>query len=149
MNHASFATCARHNGTYLSVTVPKRFVGQRMRASYHAGIVLINLTESEKCPVVIASNKISNGGGAFIRFGTKWVMGCPKFKTKQEVNFDGEKFAIHLFQQPLVFDYSDTKHNFATANHSITFLNKFAEENGYEFEIRAGKLSLVRTERIG
>ena len=154
MNPTKFNTTVRFDGKYLRATLPSALQGRRFEAYYSEGTLIIAINQDGKGTKAYKSGT-EDKQSAYVQFGQVWVKGCPQFKLKTEVEWDGRQFQLDVRQASAATAISDQNNSRApvkksdTAAASVAFLNKFSEENGYEFEIKAGKLSLVRVERIG
>ena len=154
MNPTKFNTSARFDGKSLRMTLPMALANRRFEAYYGDGKIIVAISHTDKAPKCQQVGDKEHPS-AQINFGRKWVEGCPLFKTRTEVNWDGRQFILDVSQAttvtaltPVIGNSNRIASKSDTAQASITFLNKYTAENGYEFEIRGGKLSLVRTERI-
>lgn len=142
-----FKTRVRFNGKILYVKMPESMRGQRFECYYSSGKLIVARGEG----VVVGTCS----GDTWLQFGRKWADGMPKCSLTADVEMKDGQFIIEI-QSMLVAEKvresipvpikGDSKMSAVTA---IKYLNNFAENNGYDFEIKNGQISLVKIERIG
>lgn len=158
-----FKSNINFNGNILRVRMPNSFQGKRFEAFYSNGTLIVAEAKGEDKGVKCGWQGPKEKPVAVVQFGKKWVSGCPNFQLKGvEIEYENDQIRIEVPTQSAAQDNTKksamsvlsnprlpvTKQS-DTAAASIAFLNKFAADKGYEFEVRDGKLSLVKIERIG
>jgi hypothetical protein len=152
-----FKSRIRYDGNVLRVTMPESMKHKRFEACVDNGKVIIAEATGEN------GIKVTwNGNRKYplysLAFGKKWVgEKLPKFSVSEDVTLEAGQMLLSLPEQDNkrlshVVSKNDKRpytRRSETVSAALNLINKYAHENGYEFEIKDNKMTLVKYDRIG
>lgn len=159
----NFQTSIRYDGNNLRLSVPQALAGKRFEAYYGQGQLIVAEAKGDTQGIKPTKAGSLNSPCWYIQFGQKWVgKTMPKFRVKSEVTMENGQFTFKVPEQnneqkpapwyakktPTAEKRTYTRKS-DTLSAALNLLNKYAAENEYEWEVKDGKASLVKYNRIG
>lgn len=170
MTKVNFKSSLRYDGENLRISVPQSLAGARFEAYYAQGQLIVAQAKDGTPSIKPTKAGSPNAPSWYIQFGQKWVgKTMPKFRTKADIEMVNGQFVFKIPEQnnektilvktqkapkavkaakPAV-DKRTRMRRASTVTAALNMLNKFVADNSYEWEVKDGKASLVKYDRIG
>lgn len=165
----SFQSSIRYDGESLRISLPRGYANRRFEAYYAQGSLIVAQAKDDKTGIKPSKSGSPNAPCYYITFGRKWVgQTMPRFKLKTEVTMENGQFTLKVPEQDdsrveaVIKAVKKADKKAATTEKAQTYvrrtdtiaaalnmLNKFVAEKDYEWDIKDGKASLVKYDRIG
>ena len=160
MTKLNFKTRIRYDGARLKISLPESLYGKRFEAYYANRQIVLALSTVAHGGVKSLYGGTKQNPYYYVQFGPKWVgKDMPRFNIKTDVVMEDGKIVFHIpeqsntAQETPISHSKEVKRTYTKKSDTLTaalnMLNKYSAENGYEWEVVAGKASLIKSHRIG